>query len=134
MRSFDDLVAEAATVDVSGWDFSWLDGRATEQRPPWGYARLLAERLPRATSALDLDTGGGEIIAQVPTLPARMTVTETWQPNLALARVPDFSVERYAETLRRLDAVIRTEGAFVAHSTRHLIEAVRHPPISSTAR
>ncbi|MBA3310888.1 MAG: alpha/beta fold hydrolase [Nocardioidaceae bacterium] len=25
---------------------SWLDGRATEERPPWGYARLVAERLP----------------------------------------------------------------------------------------
>ena len=45
MRSYEDLVAEAATVDVSGWDFSWLMGRATEERPPWGYARLLASRL-----------------------------------------------------------------------------------------
>jgi len=45
MRSYEDLVAEAATVDVSGWDFSWLTGRATEERPPWGYARLLASRL-----------------------------------------------------------------------------------------
>ena len=258
MRGFDDLVDEAATVDVSGWDFGWLGGRATEQRPPWGYSRLLAERLARAASALDLDTGGGEIVAQAPTLPARMTVTESWQPNLALARsrlgprgvdvvatepgaplpfpeasfelvtsrhpvdpawpeiarvlvpggtyfaqhvgsasavelieyflgpypaaddgrdpyvesraaaaagltvvrlqtarcrmefhdigavvyilrkcvwwVPDFSVERYAETLRRLDALIRAEGAFVAHSTRHLIEAVRQSPSSSSAR
>lgn len=32
-KFFDDLVAEADAVDVSGWDFSWLDGRATEQRP-----------------------------------------------------------------------------------------------------
>ena len=46
--------------------------------------------------------------------------------------VPDFSVERYADTLRRLDALIRTDGPFVAHSTRHLIEAVRQS--SSTAR
>ncbi|MGO4201018.1 VWA domain-containing protein [Rhodococcus sp. TAF43] len=23
-------------VSVSGWDFSWLDGRATEERPSWG--------------------------------------------------------------------------------------------------
>ncbi len=257
MRPFDDLVAEAASVDVSGWDFGWLDGRATEQRPPWGYSRLLAERLPRATAALDLDTGGGEIIAEVPELPPRMTVTETWPPNLALARtrleprgvevvatrpderlpfadasfdlvtsrhpvdpdwdeiarvlvsggtylaqhvgpasavelieyfigpypavddgrdpyvesraaaaagltivdlrtarcrmefydigavvyilrkcvwwVPDFGVDRYAATLRRLDALIRADGVFVAHSTRHLIEAVRQPS-SSTAK
>ena len=40
-RTFDELVAEADAVSVAGWDFSWLDGRATEQRPPWGYQRLL---------------------------------------------------------------------------------------------
>lgn len=81
MPTFTELVTEAAAVDVSGWDFSWLDGRATEERPPWGYARLLAARLPLVRSALDLDTGGGEVIAQVPKLPALMCVTEGWPPN-----------------------------------------------------
>jgi hypothetical protein len=38
-RSFDDLVAEAEAASVDGWDFSWLAGRATEQRPSWGYQR-----------------------------------------------------------------------------------------------
>jgi hypothetical protein len=37
--------------------------------------------------------------------------------------VPDFDVERYRDTLRRLDAQIRSDGSFVAHSTRHLVEA-----------
>lgn len=66
MRTFDDLVHEAATVDVSGWGFDWLDGRATEERQPWGYSRLIAARLPEVTSALDIDTGGGELIAELP--------------------------------------------------------------------
>ena len=39
--------------------------------------------------------------------------------------VPDFSVERYHDKLVELDAHIRREGPFVAHSTRHLIEARR---------
>jgi SAM-dependent methyltransferase len=86
MRGFDDLVAEAASVDVTGWDFSWLDGRATEERPPWGYSRLLATRLVEVASAVDLDTGGGEIIAEMPHLPPRMVVTEAWPPNLVRAR------------------------------------------------
>src|SRR5215468_488464 len=86
MRSFDDLVAEAAAVDVSGWDFSWLDGRATEERPPWRYSRLIASRLPQVASALDIDTGAGEIIAEVLQLPPRMVVTEGWPPNVELAR------------------------------------------------
>jgi Methyltransferase domain len=86
VRAFDDLVDEAASVDVSGWSFDWLDGRATEERPSWGYSRLLAARLAQVASALDLDTGGGEIIAEVPRLPRRMVVTEGWPPNVERAR------------------------------------------------
>jgi SAM-dependent methyltransferase len=86
VSSFDELVAEAAAVDVSGWGFQWLEGRATEQRPPWGYAGLLAARLPQVAAALDIDTGGGEIIAEVPRLPPRMVVTEGWPPNVVRAR------------------------------------------------
>ncbi|GAB3834256.1 methyltransferase domain-containing protein [Dactylosporangium cerinum] len=86
VRTFNDLVDEAAAVDVSGWSFAWLDGRATEERPPWGYARQLAARLARVGSALDIDTGGGEIVGEAPQLPARMVVTEGWPPNVELAR------------------------------------------------
>ncbi|WP_027863536.1 class I SAM-dependent methyltransferase [Marmoricola sp. URHB0036] len=249
MRSFDELVGEAEAADVTGWGFGWLDGRATEERPPWGYARMLAARLGEAGAALDIDTGGGEVVAEAPALPPRMCVTEAWPPNAARARaaleprgvevhetgdgeglpfpdgsfdlvtsrhpvrpnwleihrvlvpggayfaqhvgpasafeliefflgplpeqrqgrdprreadaaeqagltitdlrtarcrmeffdigavvwilrkcvwwVPGFTVERYAAQLVELDALIREEGAFVAHSTRHLIEARR---------
>jgi SAM-dependent methyltransferase len=86
MRDFDDLVDEAATADVSGWDFGWLQGRATEERPPWGYSRLIASRLAGVTSALDVDTGGGELIAEMPYLPSTMVVTEGWPPNVGHAR------------------------------------------------
>jgi SAM-dependent methyltransferase len=86
MRSFDELVAEAAAADVAGWGFGWLDGRATEQRPPWGYAGLLADRLGQVGSALDVDTGGGEVLAQAPQFPPRMVATEAWPPNVLLAR------------------------------------------------
>lgn len=52
-RSFEELVAEAEAVSVEGWDFSWLDGRATEERPSWGYQRAMGEWLARASAALD---------------------------------------------------------------------------------
>ncbi|PXY24975.1 SAM-dependent methyltransferase [Prauserella sp. PE36] len=84
-RSFDDLVAEAATAPVDGWDFSWLDGRATEQRPYWGYQRRLGLRLARASAALDLQTGGGEVLAGAPRFPPVMVATESWPPNVAAA-------------------------------------------------
>ncbi|GIE36461.1 hypothetical protein Ait01nite_095060 [Actinoplanes italicus] len=86
MRTIDELLREASAADVGGWGFGWLEGRATEERPPWGYARLLAGRLNRARSALDVDTGGGEILAEMPVLPARMAVTEGWAPNAERAR------------------------------------------------
>ena len=84
-RSFDDLVAEADSVSVAGWDFSWLDGRASEQRPSWGYQRRLGERLTQVSAALDIQTGGGEVLGGVPRFPPLMAATESWPPNLAKA-------------------------------------------------
>jgi SAM-dependent methyltransferase len=84
-RTFDELVAEADSVPVDGWDFSWLDGRATEQRPSWGYQRSMGERLAGVDAALDIQTGGGEVLAGVPRLPPLMAATESWPPNLAKA-------------------------------------------------
>ena len=82
----DELIAEAEAADTTGWGFAWLDGRASEERPPWGYARLVADRLAKAASALDIDTGGGEVVAEAPVLPPTMTVTESWPPNARRAR------------------------------------------------
>lgn len=83
--SFDDLVAEAVAAPVAGWDFSWLDGRATEQRPSWGYQRLTGRRLAAALAALDIQTGGGEVLAGAETFPPTMVATESWPPNIAKA-------------------------------------------------
>jgi SAM-dependent methyltransferase len=86
VRAFEELVAEADQVPVEGWDFSWLEGRATEERPPWGYARLLARRLAGARAALDLQTGGGEVLAEAGSYPPLAVATEGWSPNLVAAR------------------------------------------------
>ncbi|MFF3907648.1 class I SAM-dependent methyltransferase [Streptomyces sp. NPDC001848] len=84
-RSFGELVREAVEAPVEGWDFSWFEGRATEERPPWGYARSMARRLVRAAAALDVQTGGGEVLASAPTLPPVTVATEGWPPNVAKA-------------------------------------------------
>jgi SAM-dependent methyltransferase len=90
--SFDALVAEAAAASVDGWDFSWLAGRATEERPSWGYQRLLARRLASASSSavLDVQTGGGEVLAGAVAAAGGvhggvLVATEGWRPNLAEA-------------------------------------------------
>jgi SAM-dependent methyltransferase len=97
-RSFDDLVIEADTVSVDGWDFSWLDGRATEQRPSWGYQKLTSQRYATVSAALDLHTGGGEVLAGAAPFPPTMAAVETWPPNAALA----------TERLHPLGAVVVT--------------------------
>ncbi|MEU7135401.1 methyltransferase domain-containing protein [Streptomyces sp. NPDC046261] len=84
-HTFEELVAEAEAVSVEGWDFSWLEGRATEERPSWGYQRLMSERLATVSAALDIQTGGGEVLAGAARLPATMVATESWPPNVAKA-------------------------------------------------
>ena len=91
MPGFEDLLAEGDAVDVGGWDFSWFEGRASEERPPWGYARLLGERMSALASvpdaaALDLQAGGGEVLASIPAGPPTLMATESWPPNVEVAR------------------------------------------------
>lgn len=83
--SFEELVEIGASTDVDGWDFSWLHGRATEERPPWGYARLVRERLKHASASLDIQTGGGEVLAETTTFPPVAVATESWPPNIRKA-------------------------------------------------
>lgn len=84
-EAFDYLAAEAAAAPVEGWDFSWLNGRATEERPSWGYQRRMSQRLARVSAALDLQTGGGEVLAGADRFPPTMAATEAWPPNRARA-------------------------------------------------
>ncbi|MFD3694711.1 methyltransferase domain-containing protein [Streptomyces sp. NPDC058646] len=118
-RTFDHLVAEAESVSVDGWDFSWLDGRATEQRPSWGYQGLLRERLAGVRSVLDIQTGGGEVLAGAGPLPPLTVATESWPPN----------VQKATELLHPLGAAVVVDtdepplpfgdGAFELVTSRH---------------
>lgn len=83
--TFEELIVAGDTADVTGWDFSWLEGRATEERPPWGYARRLGERLGHARASLDVQTGGGEVLAEASSFPPVAVATESWPPNVAAA-------------------------------------------------
>ncbi|GGJ09359.1 class I SAM-dependent methyltransferase [Streptomyces brasiliensis] len=88
--TFEELVAEGAAVPTEGWDFSWFEGRATEARPSWGYARSAGGRLARADAALDIQTGGGEVLdmslrTAATARPGLLAATEGWPPNVAKA-------------------------------------------------
>ncbi len=88
MRTFEELIAEAGSVSVDGWHFSWLEGRATEERPSWGYQRPPAGRLGTETAAPDLQTGGGEVLAGAERpggRPPVVAATESRRPDPARA-------------------------------------------------
>jgi len=92
-RTLEELIAEGDAAPLAGWDFSWFDGRATEERPSWGYARLISERIGRADAVLDIQTGGGEVLAGAVRRgatgtgrPRRLAATESWPLNVGLAR------------------------------------------------
>ncbi|NKE59258.1 methyltransferase domain-containing protein [Lentzea sp. PSKA42] len=124
MRSFEELVAEGAAVPLEGWDFSWFEGRATEERPPWGYAKLIAAKLAVVESALDLQTGGGEVTATAPVKPPLLAATESWPPNAAVAarNLPDAFVVQAPDS-----------GPLPFHDEMFELVISRHPVVTPWA-
>lgn len=83
---FDRLVNEALQQDFSGWDFSWARGRWHEEEPSWNYRQLAQNRIWHAESLLDMGTGGGEFLASLADLPFPTFATESYPPNIEIAR------------------------------------------------
>lgn len=74
----------AAAEPFSGWSFSHM--AIDEQKPPWSYPDLASEALRRGRRALDLDTGGGELLADLRhAWPQTVIAAEAWLPNLPVA-------------------------------------------------
>ncbi len=84
--TFDELVAEALAAPFAGWDFSWLDGRKTDFTLPWDYSARARARMQGIGAMLDMGTGGGEVLASLAPFPSRVCATETYPPNVAIAR------------------------------------------------
>ena len=71
---------------TKGWDFSSFGDSVETDEPPWSYDDLAREALAGSTSALDMGTGGGEVLLRiVDALPDDTLATEGWAPNLPLA-------------------------------------------------
>jgi SAM-dependent methyltransferase len=85
MNDLDRLIDEALRTPFSGWDFRWLAGRIEETRPPWNYGSELSQALARADAALDIDTGGGEVLARHRAGTGTIVATEGYPPNIDVA-------------------------------------------------
>jgi SAM-dependent methyltransferase len=83
-RSFDDLVDEAVSEPVEGWDFAFVHGRTTEQPLPWNYEGIGRGLVMAAQRVLDVDTGGGEVFGSLRP-PAGSVAVEPYHPNVAIA-------------------------------------------------
>jgi SAM-dependent methyltransferase len=86
VTSIHELLAEAEAHPVVGWDFSWLGERVVSRPPPWDYEAIVERHAERASDLLDLGTGGGHWLESLGNRPARTVATESWPPNLAIAR------------------------------------------------
>jgi SAM-dependent methyltransferase len=82
----DFLLGEAERQPFRGWDFSWIAGRITSDPLPWDYTAAVAEHALSSPDLLDLGTGGGEWLAELPHRPPRTVATEAWPPNVPIAR------------------------------------------------
>ncbi len=121
-QSFESLIAEAQAAPIVGWNFDWLQGRATEERPSWQYSRLLAERYRHAEKVVDLQSGSGEMLARLPHLPSLLVATEGYLPNLTLAaqRLRPLGVHVVGTDDRR-EVLPFSDGVFDLITSRHPI-------------
>jgi SAM-dependent methyltransferase len=83
---FESLVQDAIEQPFSGWDFSYLNNRWFEERPPWGYRQKVIEAFQGAQRCLDMGTGGGELLETLVPLPSETYATEVYPPNVPVAK------------------------------------------------
>ncbi len=85
-EEFERLIEDGLQLAFAGWDFSAVGERWVSQKPPWDYTALLRQRLPGIDALLDMDTGGGELLASLAPLPPDTWATEGYVPNIPEAR------------------------------------------------
>lgn len=81
-------VKDAANRRFTGWDFSALTetGRMQMQLLSWSYGSRVIPLMQKASSLLDMGTGGGECLSGLSAFfPETVYATEGYKPNVALA-------------------------------------------------
>jgi SAM-dependent methyltransferase len=120
----------------SGWNFGHLGPRYVEEKPPWSYEDLARNVLRLSGSALDLGTGGGEVLFTLAdTFPDRMVATEAYPPNWTVARdrlapagasVVAYAADEVSSVLpfrdAAFDAVLARHEAYEAREVARVLE------------
>jgi SAM-dependent methyltransferase len=121
VHEFEDLVREASRAPVDAWDFTWLDGRAVEERPTWRYFDRVTERVTDVDSLVELQAGTGAMISNLPVLPRRAVATEGYPSSLAVA------APRLREAGASLVAVSDTDQHLPFRQSSFDLVVSRHP-------
>src|SRR5947207_2122871 len=85
MRAFEDVLAEAASTDFTGWDFGAIEDRVVREGVPWDYTTRCNDLAAHADTLVDLGTGGGEFLSEISPRPRLLVATEGWMPNVPVA-------------------------------------------------
>lgn len=105
-----------------GWDFSRLNGRMHVGREPWSYMDRAAALMRRASSVVDLDTGGGEKLLRLHKhWPSKVVATENHPPNynLATERLSPLGAAVVRATLSDTGPLPFADGEFDLVLNRH---------------
>jgi len=90
-RNKDELynfLVEEYNHPFEGWDFSYITGagRMSEGPKKWSYGSIVLPRVRQSSALLDIATGGGELLASFSPLPPVTCATESYKPNVPVAR------------------------------------------------
>lgn len=116
---FQQFIDDALAQDFSGWDFSYLRGRWSEDKPPWDYAQIVKQRLSGVNTLLDMGTGGGERLSSFAPLPPRTYATEAYPPNVPVAHNRLKPLGVVVVQIKHDDALPFAEATFDLVMNRH---------------
>jgi SAM-dependent methyltransferase len=87
-KEFYDFLLDEYSYPFQGWDFSHVTRtrRMVDGPLTWGYGSLVIARIRKARALLDMGTGGGELLASFAPLPALTCATESYKPNVGVAK------------------------------------------------
>ncbi|MBY6037623.1 class I SAM-dependent methyltransferase [Fictibacillus nanhaiensis] len=83
-----EMYVKDAEKPFSGWDFSFITetGRVGSSLLSWSYGSKVIPLIQKASSMLDMGTGGGELLAKFQPFPEKTYATEAYIPNVPIAK------------------------------------------------
>ena len=117
--TFKELVSEAISQPFSGWDFSHIASRRTQEALPWDYLKRVSETMKTSHSMLDMGTGGGERLADLAPFPAETFATEAYEPNVPIASARLEALGVTVVAIKSYDALPLDDDKFDLVINRH---------------